>query len=115
MYQFAYEDIQTDSIADARDRERQLLGRCVELLVEARDAGAGSRQSVEAVHFLNRVWASLIDDLGNAENALPKDLRANLISVGLWLMREAEEIRQGRSQNFDDMIEITQIIRDGIQ
>lgn len=115
MYQFAYDDIQTDSVADARDRERQVLTRCVELLVEAKAAGAGSRQAVEAVHFLNRVWASLIDDLGNADNALPKDLRASLISIGLWLMREAEQIRQGRSQNFDDMIEITKIIRDGIQ
>lgn len=115
MYQFSYADVQTDSIADARDRERQLLTRSIEMLSEARSTGIDSMQAIEALHFTNRVWASLIEDLGSADNALPKELRANLISIGLWVMREAEDVRQGRSNNFDGLIEITQIIRDGIQ
>lgn len=115
MYQFSYADIQTDSIADARDRERQLLSRAIEMLSEARTAGIDSMEAIEALHFTNRVWTSLIEDLGNPDNALPKELRANLISIGLWVMREAEDVRQGRSTNFDGLIEITQIIRDGIQ
>ena len=49
MYQFSYADIQSDSAADAKDRERQLLTRSIDLLVAARDAGAGSMQAVEAV------------------------------------------------------------------
>ncbi len=72
-------------------------------------------EAIEALHFLNRVWTSLIEDLGSPENALPKELRANLISIGLWLLREAEDVRQGRSDNFDGLIEVSQIIRDGIQ
>lgn len=115
MYQFSYADIQTDSVADAKDRERQLLTRSIDLLVAARTVGSDSMESVEALHFLNRVWASLMEDLGSPENALPKELRANLISIGLWLLREAEDIRQGRSDNFDGLIEVSQIIRDGIQ
>lgn len=115
MYQFSYADIQTDSVADAKDRERQLLTRSIDLLVAARDAGTQSRQAVEALHFLNRVWTSFIEDLGGSENALPSELRANLISIGLWLLREAEAVRQGESQNFDGLIEVSQIIRDGIQ
>lgn len=115
MYQFSYADVQTDSIADARDRERQLLTRAIEMLSQARTAGLDSMEAIEALHFTNRVWTSLIEDLGNPDNALPKELRANLISIGLWVMREAEDIRQGRSRNFDGLIEITQIIRDGIQ
>jgi len=115
MYQFSYADVQTDSIADARDRERQLLTRAIEMLSQARNAGLDSMEAIEALHFTNRVWTSLIEDLGNPDNALPKELRANLISIGLWVMREAEDIRQGRSRNFDGLIEITQIIRDGIQ
>jgi flagellar protein FlaF len=72
-------------------------------------------EAIEAIHFLNRVWTSLVEDLGSPENALPKELRANLISIGLWLLREAEDLRQGRSDNFDGLIEVSQIIRDGIQ
>jgi flagellar biosynthesis activator protein FlaF len=115
MYQFSYADIQTDSVADARDRERQLLTRSIDLLIGARAAGKDSMETVEAIHFMNRVWTSFVEDLGSKDNALPKELRANLISIGLWLLREAEEVRQGRSDNFDGLIEVSQIIRDGIQ
>jgi flagellar biosynthesis activator protein FlaF len=115
MYQFSYAEVQTDSVADARDRERQLLTRSIDLLVAARDHGPKSIEAVEAVHFLIRIWTTLIQDLGSAENELPSELRANLISIGLWLIREAEEVRQGRSTNFEGLIEVSQIIRDGIQ
>jgi len=115
MYQFSYADIQTDSIADAKDRERQLLDRSIDLLLAAQDAGLESHQAIEAIHFMNRVWTTFIEDLGSAENELPKELRANLISVGLWLLREGEAVRQGSSDNFDGLIEVSQIIRDGIQ
>ena len=115
MYQFSYADIQTDSIADAKDRERELLTRSIDLLVSAREHGVLSMQTVEAIHFLNRVWTSFIEDLGGQDNELPTELRANLISIGLWLLREAEAVRQGESDNFDGLIEVSQIIRDGIQ
>lgn len=115
MYQFSYADIQTDSIADAKDRERQVLSRSIEMLHLARDAGAQSQQAVEAIHFMHRVWTTFLEDLGNPDNELPKDLRASLISIGLWLLREAEAVRQGESDNFDGLIEVSQIIRDGIQ
>ena len=115
MYQFSYADIQTDSVADARDRERQLLDRAIALLSDARSSGPDSMQAIEALHFTNRLWTTLIDDLGSEDNALPKELRANLISIGLWVLREAEEVRQGRSDNFEGLIEVSQIIRDGIR
>lgn len=115
MYQFSYAEVQTDSVADAKDRERQLLTHSIDLLIAAREHGPKSMQAVEAVHFLLRLWTTLIQDLGNPENELPDELRANLISIGLWLMREAEEVRQGRSTNFEGLIEVSQIIRDGIR
>jgi flagellar protein FlaF len=115
MYQFSYADIQTDSVADAKDRERQLLTRSIDMLIAARAVGSDSMEAIEALHFMNRVWTSFMEDLGSQENALPHELRANLISIGLWLLREAEDLRQGRSDNFDGLIEVSQIIRDGIQ
>lgn len=115
MYQFSYADIQTDSVADARDRERQLLDRSIDMLIKAGQAGTNSSEAIAALNFTNRVWTSLLDDLGNPENALPKELRANLISIGLWILREGEDLRQGRSDSFEGLIEVSQIIRDGIQ
>lgn len=115
MYQFSYAEVMTDSVADAKDRERQLLTRSIDLLVLASEKGSGSAESNQAIYFLSRVWTTFIEDLGNEDNELPVELRANLISIGLWLLREAEEIRLGRSENFEGLIEVSQIIRDGIQ
>jgi flagellar biosynthesis activator protein FlaF len=115
MYQFSYAEVQTDSVADAKDRERQLLSRSIDLLVDARDKGTKSIEATRAIYFLNRVWTTFVEDLGSEDNELPQELRANLISIGLWLLREAEEVRQGRSDNFEGLIEVSQIIRDGIQ
>lgn len=115
MYQFSYAEVQSDSVADAKDRERQLLSRSIDLLVAARQKGPQSAESVQAIYFLNRVWTTFVEDLGSEDNELPQELRANLISIGLWLLREAEEVRQGRSDNFEGLIEVSQIIRDGIQ
>ena len=115
MYQFSYAEIQTDSVADAKDREKQLLSRSIDMLSAAQRMGPRSQQTVEAIHFMTRVWTSFVEDLGSEENALPVELRANLISIGLWVLREAEEVRQGRSDNVEGLIEVSQIIRDGIQ
>ncbi|TIR90695.1 MAG: flagellar biosynthesis regulator FlaF [Mesorhizobium sp.] len=111
MYQFSYADIQTDSVADAKDRERQLLTRSIDMLSTAASVGPESIEAVEALHFTNRIWTTFVEDLGSSDN----ELRANLISIGLWLLRETEDIRQGRTNNFEGLIEVSQIIRDGIQ
>ncbi|WP_137933504.1 flagellar biosynthesis regulator FlaF [Mesorhizobium comanense] len=115
MYQFSYADIQSTSVSDAKERERDLLTRSIDMLSAAAAIGPDSMEAVEALHFTNRVWTAFVEDLGSSENALPKELRANLISIGLWLLREAEDIRQGRTNNFEGLIEVSQIIRDGIQ
>lgn len=115
MYHLSYAEVQTDALADAKDRERQLLNRSIEMLGAARDSRQPSMEAVHAIHFTIKLWTSFIEDLSSPDNELPRELRANLISIGLWLLREAEEIRQGRSDNYDGLIEVSQIIRDGIQ
>jgi flagellar protein FlaF len=42
-------------------------------------------------------------------------LRAQLISIGLWITRELEAIRLGKSDNFAGIAQICAIIRDGLK
>jgi flagellar protein FlaF len=37
------------------------------------------------------------------------------VSVGLWVMRETEEIRQGRSKNFAALIDVSRTISEGLR
>ena len=114
MYQFSYAAIEVDTIADARDRERQLLSRSIELLQDARTAGPRSRQAVEAALFVHRIWTSFVADLQAPENSTPQDLRDQLISVGSWLLAEAEALRLGRSADIDGLIDVSITALEGL-
>lgn len=114
MYQFSYAEILDDDQYQARERERHALDRAVMLLKQAEQRGPASRECAEALMFLRNVWTILIEDLAGAENALPESLRASLISIGLWVMRQADEIRLDRSADFRGLIEVNETIRDGL-
>lgn len=46
-------------------------------------------ERANALHKTHRLWALLMDDLARPGNGLPADLRARLLSLGLWAQREA--------------------------
>jgi flagellar biosynthesis activator protein FlaF len=109
-----YEEIQGEGLAGARENERQAINRSIELLRKAKEAGIRSREAVEALHYLDRLWTLLLDDLAHVENRLPKELKASLISIGIWILREIEALRGERSRDFAGLIDISQIISNGL-
>jgi flagellar protein FlaF len=115
MYQFSYAEVLDETPRGARERERQAISRSIQLLEAAETSGVRSRDAIEAILFVRRLWSTLIEDLANPENDLPQGLRADLISIGLWIMREAEQIRLEKSSNFKGIIEVSASIRDGLQ
>lgn len=115
MYQFSYAEVLDETPRGARERERQAIGRSIELLQEADAKGARSREAVEALLFVRRLWGALMEDLSSPDNDLPAALRADLISIGIWVMREAEQIRLEKSSNFKGIIEVSQAISDGLK
>jgi flagellar protein FlaF len=115
MYQFSYAEVLDETPQGARERERQAIDRSIELLCAAEAAGVGSRAAIDAILFVRRLWSYLIEDLARPDNDLPPKLRADLISIGLWVTREAEQIRLEASSNFKGLIEVSTAIRDGLQ
>jgi flagellar protein FlaF len=115
MYQTAYAELIEDNAQTARQREREIFDRVIDLLKAGRAAGAGSRPAVDAIIAVRQFWTLLIDDLAGDDNDLPQTLRANLISIGLSVLDAAEKIRLAQSDDFDFLIEINTYIRDGLK
>jgi flagellar protein FlaF len=115
MYQLSYDEHLADKPKDCRDRERLALEHAIGLLQKAESAGAQSLQAVEALGFISKLWNAFIQDLVDPENDLPEVLRADLVSIGLWIIKEAALVRSGQSHNFRGMIEICTMIRDGLK
>jgi flagellar biosynthesis activator protein FlaF len=114
MYQSAYNDIMEAGAASTRSREKEALERSLNLLRLARDAGFRSHRGVEAIYTTNRVWSFLIEDLSLSDNELPDDVRANLISIGIHVLKRLADVRAGEAAAADDIIEITEIIQAGL-
>jgi flagellar protein FlaF len=115
MYQFSYAEIMEDGVADAKDRERQALTRSIDLLAAARDENGYSREAIEALFYTRRVWIRFIEDLKHPDNELQTELRANLISIAIWILKECDRIRKRQSTNFQGIIDVTTIIKDGLK
>ncbi len=115
MYRFSYAEVLEETPQTARERERLAIEHSIELLKTAQQAGPNSREAVEAIYFIRKLWAFFIEDLAKADNDLPKQLRADLISIGIWVMKEAEDIRLGNSTNFKGLIDVSELISGGLQ
>jgi flagellar biosynthesis regulator FlaF len=62
----------------------------------------------------NQQWTILLEDLADSGNGLPDSLKASLISIGIWMLKRTEEIRQGETEDFSALIEISENIRKGL-
>ncbi|MYZ46962.1 flagellar biosynthesis regulator FlaF [Propylenella binzhouense] len=115
MYQSAYAEVLDERPQTMRDSEREAFDRSIALLEAAERAGPGTREAAESLHFLIRLWSILLDDLASPGNSLAPDLRAGLISIGIWIVKEADRIRLEEADSFVPLIEISRTIRDGLK
>ena len=74
-----------------------------------------SRERIDALYYLRRLWTIFIDDLSDPNNELPDQLRAGIISIGIWMNKEIDRVLGGQTNDLTPMIEINQIIRDGLK
>jgi flagellar protein FlaF len=69
---------------------------------------------VQSLLYVRRLWTIFIEDLAHPENGLPEQLRADIISIGLWVVKEADRLREERSNDVMQLVEINRMIRDAL-
>lgn len=114
MYSRQYAEALEDSQENARERERSAIDHSIILMERAGSEGASPAEVNKAVFFTSQLWAMLVEDLADPNNALPKELRAQIVSIGIWILKELERLRQGEAGSFEDLIAVSKSIRDGI-
>jgi flagellar protein FlaF len=115
MYEFAYNEVVEESRAAMRARERAAMDRVIGMLRAAEEKGPLSRERIDALFYLSRLWMIFLDDLNDPNNELPDQLRAGIISIGVWMMKEIDRVRSRGTDDLAPMIEINEIIRDGLR
>jgi flagellar protein FlaF len=115
MYEFAYNDVIEESHQSLRAREHAAMDRVIAMLRTAQEKGPESRERVDALFYLHRLWSIFINDLNEPNNELPNQLRAGIISIGIWMNKEIDRVRGGQTNDLTPMIEINELIRNGLK
>jgi flagellar protein FlaF len=103
-----------DSGHEARVREYRALDHGIDLLRRMQGGELEPAEQTEALLYMRRLWTFFVQDLSSERNGLPETLRAQLISIGLWVIAEADRVRQEKSNDIDNLISINILIRDAL-
>jgi flagellar biosynthesis activator protein FlaF len=110
----AYETVAEDSGREARARERQALSLGIDRLEQLKSGPFSTEDFIESLLYVRRLWSIFIEDLSHPENGLPDQLRADIISIGLWVVKESDRLREEKSNDVKQLIEINRLMRDSL-
>ncbi|KAI95107.1 flagellar biosynthesis regulator FlaF [Rhodomicrobium vannielii ATCC 17100] len=115
MYHSPYQEALATDVRTARGTERASILRSVNLLQRGAEAGPRSAEALEALLYTKRLWVFFIEQLGLPDNRLPHKLRADLISIGIAVLRRIEAIRRGESKDFGFIIDVSRSVAEGLK
>jgi flagellar protein FlaF len=114
MQNAQYAEALDDDQQGRRERERTALDQSIRLMELAAAEGASPVDVSAAIGFACKLWTLLIEDLAAPGNGLPKELKAQIVSIGIWILRELQSLRAEPGKSFDDAIAVSRAIRDGL-
>ena len=98
-----------------RELEYRLFGDVTRALLLAAEAPVADFQTrIKALDWNRRMWGALANDCSHDGNALPLQLRANIVSLSLWGGRHTSAVMR-REEAFAPLIELNRTIMQGLQ
>jgi len=97
-----------------RETEYRLFGQVTRALMEAEklpDTQVEGR--VDALDWNRRMWSALATDVSMPDNGLPMPLRAQIISISMWVGRHTSAVIR-REEEIAPLIDINRIIMQGL-
>lgn len=97
-----------------RSTEVRLIREITGDMIAARDAGT-TGVALTPILFRNRMmWNAFTTDCASRGNQLPVELRASIVSLGLWVERYTSDVATGRD-TIDALIEVNRSLIEGLQ
>lgn len=109
-----YADVSQGSSSVGREQEREAFDKGIALMEAADAQPEDFSRRRDAARHVQTLWGYLIKDLSEPANDLSEDLKGNLISIGLWVIREADAIVAGRKDDWAPIIDINKTVREGL-
>lgn len=103
----------SDYVRTDRDNEYTVVSRVTRQLQSAVDSGDRWAE-IRATHLNNELWTALAADLASPGNALPDQLKANLISLAMFSIRHGHQVL-AENAPISPLVEINMRIMKGLR
>lgn len=97
-----------------REIEYRLIGQVTAALIRAQEPGIEQQQKVDALLWNRSIWSAFRVDLLDPENKLPKELRASLVSLSIFVEKETADAIDG-NVDLEALIDINKSIMEGLK
>ena len=97
-----------------REAEYRLFGQVTRALMEAARADASDIAArIDALDWNRRLWSALATDCSDPDNAMIPTLKAQIISISLFVGRHSSAVMRGE-EDFEPLIDINRSIMQGL-
>lgn len=99
---------------DPRSAEYRLFGQVTRALIEAKAADRlDFKTRIDALDWNRRLWTALGSDCAAPGNALPEALRAQFISLSIWVNRHTS-VAMRNPDEIEALIDVNRMIMQGL-
>lgn len=97
-----------------RELEYRLFGQVTRALMHAATLDTSDIAGrIDALDWNRRLWSTLATDCADPDNAMPQALRAQIISISLFVSRHSSVIMRGED-DFEALIDINRMVMQGL-
>ena len=98
-----------------RDTEYRLFAQVTRALLEASKKGHADLPGlIDALDWNRRLWSTLANDCSTDDNRLPKETRASIISLSIWVSKYSSTVMRQKA-SLEPLIDINRMIMQGLQ
>ncbi|MEO5375226.1 MAG: flagellar biosynthesis regulator FlaF [Alphaproteobacteria bacterium] len=111
----AYQNIQRQSL-NPREVEAMALTKAALLLEEAKKDPGNYEIFAQALRFNHLLWTIIQADIVDAENTLPPEIKANVMSLSLFVDKQtAKALTEGTPELLTTLININRNVAEGLR
>jgi len=94
--------------------EYRAFGQATALLMRAKEEGRANLGGLAVALAENRqLWTVMMSDCAIDTNELPQQLRAAIVSLGLWVIRYSGQVLRGEAE-IDPLIDVNRDVMEGL-
>jgi flagellar biosynthesis activator protein FlaF len=99
---------------DPRQTEYRLFGQVTGALITAQKEGVTGGPLAETLDWNRQLWRTLAADCLDDRNQLPAGVRANIVSLSLWVTKYTKQVTRAGAP-LDPLISINRTIMEGLR